>query len=80
MTFEEWWFRDDQNDWTEIATAIAHDAWDAATKQERERCAVKCDEIEDKWRAEAEKHDISIDHGRRDGAMWCAVAIREATE
>ena len=47
-----------------------------AEQAERERCAVKCDEIEARWRVHAEEHDLAVDHGRRDGAMWCADAIR----
>ena len=42
-----------------------------------ENCAMQCDEIEAEWRAKAEKHNIAADHGRRDGAMWCAAAVRE---
>ncbi len=42
-----------------------------------ESCALQCDEIEARWREHAEQHDLATDHGRRDGAMWCAAAVRE---
>jgi hypothetical protein len=52
--------------------------WVAQIQQdERERCAVTCDKIEAKWREQAERHDLMIDIGRRDGAGFCGVAIRE---
>ena len=50
---------------------------DKLLAQERERCVVECDRIEARWRGHAQQHDLPVDHGRRDGAMWCADAIRK---
>ena len=77
MIFEEWW---------EPAMASGYDAkwikfvaketWDAATAAERERCVKECQGVEAHWRKQAEKHNLDIDHGRRDGAIFCAITIR----
>ena len=81
MTFEEWWDEySADRDWPWRIRGAAHEAWHIATEAERERCAEKCDEIAAHWREQAEGHDIPNDHGRRDGAEFCAVAIREADD
>ena len=74
MTFEEWWESAEMQD---SRMGLAWEAWQAAIAAERKRCAVACDEIEARWREQAESHDLAADHGRRDGAMWCGDAIRK---
>jgi len=63
----------DRTDWLDQHDKMVREA-------ERGRCAVKCDEIAAHWREQAERHNIPNDHGRRDGAKFCAIAIREEGE
>ena len=52
-----------------------HDA--EVRAQERERCVRKCREVEAYWRKQANRHNLGIDYGRRDGAIFCVAAIHE---
>lgn len=82
--FHKWRRQYQRNVWgdtalTEIEWSLAdlELCWQEATKQERERCIGKCEEVEAHWRKQAETHNLDIDYGRRDGAIFCVAAIRE---
>ena len=86
MTFEEWWPEPEvpMPTWFASLRAGFRACWIQATgeaaKQERERCANKCDEICDKWTKIAHRDNSNFADGIADGGYKCATAIRESAE
>lgn len=76
MTFDEWWdwFWDDKTDTQdlELREAIAREAWEAATKAEREACAKACEDI----RPSGGRAFDMRQHGAFDALTVAALVIR----
>ena len=75
MTFEEWW-KQNYNSPVSMSSGMAEQAWQAATKAERERCAGIAEHRGAESNAIQYSHD-QCETASYDTAQKIAVAIRE---